>query len=59
MQTSTSAHRIAGEADPLLVVTDGAPGLIAGADRCSSSPDGAPGLRAPGLIRAEMGTITP
>src|SRR6058998_3215028 len=32
MQTSTSAHRIEGEADPLLVVTDGAPGLIAGAD---------------------------
>src|SRR5438094_666546 len=30
--TSTSAHRIEGEADPLLVVTDGAPGLIAGAD---------------------------
>src|SRR5439155_1940822 len=28
----TSAHRIEGEADPLLVVTDGAPGLIAGAD---------------------------
>src|SRR5947208_3796526 len=26
------AHRIEGEADPLLVVTDGAPGLIAGAD---------------------------
>ena len=25
---------------------------------CSSSPTGAPGLRAPGLIRAEMGTIT-
>ena len=25
-------HRIEGEADPLLVVTDGAPGLIAGAD---------------------------
>ena len=25
------AHRIEGEADPLLVVTDGAPGLIAGA----------------------------
>src|SRR2546426_7694944 len=24
----TSAHRIEGEADPLLVVTDGAPGLI-------------------------------
>src|SRR5438876_202465 len=32
MQTSTSAHRIEGEADPVLVVTDGAPGLIAGAD---------------------------
>src|SRR5207249_8859765 len=30
--TETSAHRIEGEADPLLVVTDGAPGLIAGAD---------------------------
>src|SRR5256885_11511155 len=28
----SSAHRIEGEADPLLVVTDGAPGLIAGAD---------------------------
>ncbi len=28
----TLAHRIEGEADPLLVVTDGAPGLIAGAD---------------------------
>src|SRR3989475_230910 len=27
--TETSAHRIEGEADPLLVVTDGAPGLIA------------------------------
>src|SRR5438876_8217789 len=32
MQTSTSAHRIEGDAGPLLVVTDGAPGLIAGAD---------------------------
>src|SRR3989441_9541587 len=30
--SETSAHRIEGEADPLLVVTDGAPGLIAGAD---------------------------
>src|SRR5256885_9064932 len=28
----SSAHRIEGEAAPLLVVTDGAPGLIAGAD---------------------------
>ena len=38
--TQTSAHRIEGEADPLLVVTDGAPGLIAGADPRRNGDEG-------------------
>ena len=43
----TSAHRIEGEADPLLVVTDGAPGLIAGADPRRNGPVGQPWTSCP------------
>jgi len=54
----TSAHRIEGEADPLLVVTDGAPGLRAPARAAPPGLTGPPpGEAQPSVATLDLGLL--